>query len=108
MDHASIAKAIIGLNMVAKSRQYVISVEEKVIFKNSVIEYHLIREETIDKIKGKLMNVIWAINIDLTTKVLKTPMTRGTRRKELLRRKLIFVATSTRVQKILGKTRGRE
>ena len=79
-DHASIAKAIIGVKIVAKSHQFVISVEEKVIFKNSVFEYHRIREEKIDKIKDKikekLMNVIREINIDLTTKALKRPMTR--------------------------------
>jgi hypothetical protein len=102
LDHASIAKVIIGVKTVEKSQQCVISVEEKVIFKNSVIEYHRIREEKTDKIKDrikeKLMNVTRGINIDLTTKVPRKPMIRVTRRKELSRPQLIFVATRTHAQ----------
>ena len=86
LDHASITKVIIGVKTVVKSQWYVISVEEKIILKNSVIEYYRIREGKIDKIKDKTkekhMNVIRAINIDLTTKVLRKPMIRVTRRKE--------------------------
>ena len=48
-DHASTAKAIIGVKTVVKSQQFLISVEEKAIFKNSVIEYHRIGEEKINK-----------------------------------------------------------
>ena len=102
LDHASIAKVIIGVKTVVKSQQSVISVEEKVIFKNSVIEYHRIREGKIDKITDKIkerhMNVIQEINFDLTTKVLRKPMIRVRRRKELSRPQLIFVATRTHAQ----------
>ena len=58
LDHASIAKVIIGVKTVVKSQQCVISVEEKFIFKNSVIEYHRIREEKIDQIKDKTIENI--------------------------------------------------
>jgi hypothetical protein len=50
LDHASAAKAIIEVKIVAKNQQYAINVEEKIIFKNSLIAYHLIRKEIIDKI----------------------------------------------------------
>jgi hypothetical protein len=102
LDRASTAEVIIGVKTVVKSQPYVKSVEEKVIFKNFVIEYHRIREEKIDQIKDKTiekhMNVIWAINIDLTKKVFKRRMTGVRRTKELLRPQLIFVVTRTRVQ----------
>ena len=59
-DHDSTAKAIIGVKIVAKNQHSVINVEEKVMFKNSVIVYHLTRRVMMDKIKEKRMNIIAA------------------------------------------------